>query len=1224
MAERNDEVRYADGAEDSVLSALRAARDVTAGSDELAARAAGWELSYHFSPQRQGLLAPLRLRRGLRAADLGCGSGVLARGLAEAGADVLGVEGVPSRAEAARVRCRDLPTVEIVTGRVEQGLAERDPFDLVLLCGLLEHTAGDEDGPANTLRSAVGALAEDGVLVLAIENQLGLGYLAGRHEDHHSTPWVGLADYPGGRRSPRTWGARRLAGMLAEHGLSAQRWLVPYPDYKLPKVVLDGRIFNRPDAAELVDKLVRDPLQGAFGGNDAVVSGRALQRVLVGEGLGLSTAPCFLVVAARTPDAIRAHTQDQIGWMVNNSRRGAYRRSRVLSPGFRLETVGGARGSANGWLRHQVVADEPLVPGRPLDAHLLDALHSGDQRELVRLLRLWREVCHAGARPLADDDVRHPFLPGRADVSVLPPDHLDIHPGNVVVQPDGSTVRIDREWSAGSGVDAELAELRALLEFCREVVTGRAAHPWQDDITLHGLLLRLCEPIGLREAAESRWDELVLAESVFQELVTGKSAEVTAAAIRAEADAPVLPPLWDAVGGLTALRERAAGLESQIGEHLAAIEAERGQFEELLHNTRVEAQREQERASAVEAELAARNDEVEQLRHSLEVAKAEVAKLDRRMGMAMRELAASAQQETRARAEAQHARQQEAALRSALDGVATRLNRTRARLDRLEASKLVKLGHQRFWPTARALRGARDLVLGRAGEEPDAVLRKVAKHAPGLAAVVGAVARHRSGEAREAALRFHVELPDKPVHVGLGQVVEFTGWVFHADLPLRAAWMVSQGRDHPVSLGYQRPDVVAALSPLGLRVPDGSGMRVRVPVRAVSREQRVDLALRVELVDGTVLERRLPELTVLPGAGATPLTVAWPGTGPKVAICMATYSPSREYLEQQLDSIRAQTHENWVCVLCDDASPESSRELVRELVAGDERFVFVEHDDNVGFYRNFERALKLVPADADAVALSDQDDVWDSDKIAALLAELADPQVQLAYSDMRLVDHDGQHLADSFWNRRRNQCDDLLALAQLNTVTGGACLARADLVRQRVLPFPPGTVSVFHDHWMAVAALAAGRIAFVDRPLYSYRQHGDAITGHREDDLDEGLPPLSKLAMAALGLGDPLTDEQRARLDAVAEYELTRLAQFATVLLLRDSGRLTGEVRERLLELAMADRRVRPLYELTRLPESTRAVTAGAENLFLAAALRHRAESARRLDLPPRPEPPLD
>ena len=35
---------------------------------------------------------------------------------------------------------------------------------------------------------------------------------------------------------------------------------------------------------------------------------------------------------------------------------------------------------------------------------------------------------------------------------------------------------------------------------------------------------------------------------------------------------------------------------------------------------------------------------------------------------------------------------------------------------------------------------------------------------------------------------------------------------------------------------------------------------------------------------------------------------------------MATYEPPAELLERQLESLRAQTHTDWICVISDDAS----------------------------------------------------------------------------------------------------------------------------------------------------------------------------------------------------------------------------------------------------------------------------------------------------------------
>ncbi len=57
------------------------------------------------------------------------------------------------------------------------------------------------------------------------------------------------------------------------------------------------------------------------------------------------------------------------------------------------------------------------------------------------------------------------------------------------------------------------------------------------------------------------------------------------------------------------------------------------------------------------------------------------------------------------------------------------------------------------------------------------------------------------------------------------------------------------------------------------------------------------------------------------------------------------------------------------------------------------------------------------------------------------------------------------------------------------------CCARELL--DHALPFPPAQFAQYHDHWIAPdVALARGEIAFVERPLYDYVQHGAASLGH--------------------------------------------------------------------------------------------------------------------------------
>ncbi len=187
-----------------------------------------------------------------------------------------------------------------------------------------------------------------------------------------------------------------------------------------------------------------------------------------------------------------------------------------------------------------------------------------------------------------------------------------------------------------------------------------------------------------------------------------------------------------------------------------------------------------------------------------------------------------------------------------------------------------------------------------------------------------------------------------------------------------------------------------------------------------------------------------------------------------IAVCLCVHEPEPARLERQLDSVYAQEGVEWT--------------LVRE-----------EDEVGAGPWRAFERCYERVAPEAAFVAPCDQDDVWHASKLAALKAAMA-PGVTLAFCDLRIVDDAGRLLSPTYWTNRVATWDDLGAELQTNVVTGAACLVRREVL-DVALPFPAELAGSFHDHWLAVCALALGELAYVDRPLVDYVQHGDNVVG---------------------------------------------------------------------------------------------------------------------------------
>jgi glycosyltransferase involved in cell wall biosynthesis len=357
----------------------------------------------------------------------------------------------------------------------------------------------------------------------------------------------------------------------------------------------------------------------------------------------------------------------------------------------------------------------------------------------------------------------------------------------------------------------------------------------------------------------------------------------------------------------------------------------------------------------------------------------------------------------------------------------------------------------------------------------------------------------------------------------------------------------------------------------------------------------VRLALGVSLSGGESVELPLAEVVAAPDRGPDPeILERVREADAVVAIAMATYEPDIELFRAQVQSIRDQTERRWVCVISDDCSSPGRLRDMLEVIGGDRRFVLRRGSRRRGFYGNFERALRLVPDEVTHVALADQDDRWHPDKIATLLDALGDHS--LVYSDQRIVNQDGDVLAPSYWQGRSNNYRNLASLLIANTVTGAASLFRRDLLA-RALPFPQPPGEQYHDHWLALVALASGGIGYVDRPLYDYVQHGGAALGHAA-----ASSRAMRIPELARGLLRGRVGEAAAGSRAGYFYGLCRIQLIARVLLMRCGATLDRRNRRVLRRILRADRSPATMAWLALRPLRDRAgrdETLGAEHLLL-------------------------
>lgn len=203
-----------------------------------------------------------------------------------------------------------------------------------------------------------------------------------------------------------------------------------------------------------------------------------------------------------------------------------------------------------------------------------------------------------------------------------------------------------------------------------------------------------------------------------------------------------------------------------------------------------------------------------------------------------------------------------------------------------------------------------------------------------------------------------------------------------------------------------------------------------------------------------------------------------------ISVCIATFN-GEKYIEEQLKSILSQLETDDEIIISDDNSTDKTIEIIKGF--NDSRIMFLLNKEK-GYTSNFENALKQVKGDI--VFLSDQDDIWENDKVRVCLEELK--KYELVVSDCKIINENNQTISDSYFELRKVKRSGLGNLVKFSYL--GCCLAfRADILK-KALPFPPNRQLCTHDNWLFLVGAFLFRHKILNNKLILYRRHNGNVS----------------------------------------------------------------------------------------------------------------------------------
>lgn len=460
---------YSDGKiENYILSAIKNADDISDDSEELMRLSKDWPSYYHLGTGRANILKCLDFKtKQIKVLELGSGCGAITRSLGERFESVDSVEGSPLRAKITRERCRDLSNVNVFCSDIKR-IKFEPKYDVVTLIGVLEYAPvyfsnDNNENPFHTfLKIVKSALKPDGVLIIAIENKIGLKYWSGCPEDHTGKIYDSIHGYSVDG-TPKTFSKIEMNGCLNEMGFSNLDYYYFFPDYKFATDVLssngDERKLNLHNWINVPFSSYNIPRKNTF-------QERLALKTICEAGLLKEFANSFLIVAGNNLNIINKPNWAAKKFTMNRKKEYQCITTLKLTPKPSVEKIrlNGNKERTNvgivksGDCQLNVshnISNSTWCKGDSLILETYRALYKDDfKKEMSRILQKYYQEIFKLYYTGKNDDEDYPLLQGCAIDSIFK---------NIIVNDRNEFIPIDTEWQVEGNIPADYVSYRCII-----------------------------------------------------------------------------------------------------------------------------------------------------------------------------------------------------------------------------------------------------------------------------------------------------------------------------------------------------------------------------------------------------------------------------------------------------------------------------------------------------------------------------------------------------------------------------------------------------------------------------------------------------------------------------------------------------------------------------------------------------------------------------------------